>query len=107
MELKAIVLQLKDFVSGVFWLLAHERAWQVGAGLLGLWALHAWAFFKSDFSAKQWALKPERHKAWHALAYLGALPVRLLFSAFAGGVALLIWALLAGFVYYVWSVVHG
>jgi hypothetical protein len=75
---------------------------------LGLiWFLGAWRAFKNEFSAEQWALKPERHKALHALAYAGALPFRLVFAVFTGFVEALVWGLLALFVYLMWRVWHG
>lgn len=82
--------------------------WAQAAAALGLiWLLGAWRAFKNEFSAEQWALKPERHKALHALAYAGALPFRLLFAAFTGLVEMLVWALVALFVYLMWRVWHG
>lgn len=105
--LKTLGLFGMDLLQGLAWNLRHELAWQIGAGLTLLWLVHAAGFFASDFSSKQWALKPERPKALRALAYLGALPFRLVFSAFAGGVAMLIWAVLAAFVYSLWRVLHG
>ena len=76
-------------------------------GLVLIWLLGAWRAFKDEFSAEQWALKPERHKALHALAYAGALPFRLLFAVFTGFVEALVWGLLAGFVYLIWRISNG
>lgn len=77
----------------------------LGLGLI--WFLGAWRAFKNEFSAEQWALKPERHKALHALAYAGALPFRLVFAVFTGFVEALVWGLMALFVYLMWRVWHG
>lgn len=106
-KLKILFQFAVDLLQGLAWNLRHELAWQIGAGLILLWLIHAAGFFFSDFKAERWALKPERPKVLHGLAYLGALPLRLLFSGFAGGVAMLIWALLAAFVYSMWRVLHG
>ncbi len=87
---------------------AAQLPWvQAALAFALLWLLGAWRAFKAEFSAAQWALKPERHKALKALAYAGALPFRLLFAAFAGFVEALVWAFLAGFVYLLWRVWHG
>lgn len=69
--------------------------------------LHAWGFFKSDYAAKHWALKPERHKALHTAAWLAAIPLRAVFALFSGVVATLVWALLAFFVYATLRIVQG
>lgn len=94
-----MIEQLKEFCL---------QPWVQAIAAFGLiWFLAAWRAFKAEFSADQWALKPERHKALHALAYAGALPFRLLFAAFNGLVETLVWALLAGFVYAIWRIIHG
>lgn len=79
--------------------LMHEPQLMVAAGFALLWLLAAWRAFRTEFSAKQWALKPERHKAIKALAYAGALPFRVVFSIFMGLVEALVWSLLLGFAY--------
>lgn len=85
----------------------HEpRALALAAFLL-FWLLGAWRAFKAEYSAQQWALKPERHRALKALAYAGAFPFRVLFALFTGLVEALVWGLLAGFVYALWRAVHG
>lgn len=87
--------------------LAQDPWVRVGAALAFIWLLAAWRAFKAEFSAAQWALKPERHKALHALAYAGALPFRLLFAVFTGFVETLVWALIVGFIYAMWRVYQG
>lgn len=87
--------------------LAQDPLWQAGAIFALLWLLGAWRAFKNEFSAKQWALKPERHKALKALAYAGALPFRLLFAAFNGFVEALVWGLVVVVIYALWRVLHG
>ena len=87
--------------------LALDPHAQLAAAFAALWALGAWRAFKAEYSASQWALKPERHKAFKALAYAGAFPFRVLFSIFTGLVEALVWSLLLSFAYLLWRVWHG
>lgn len=87
--------------------LLHDPRFIAAAAFVAFWALGSWRAFKNEFSAAQWALKPERHKALKALAYAGALPFRIVFALFAGLVEALVWGLLAGFVYLLWRVLRG
>lgn len=86
---------------------AQQPQVQALAGFLLLWALGAWRAFKAEYSASQWALNADRHKALRALAYAGALPFRLVFSLFTGLVEALVWALLLAFAWLLWRVWHG
>jgi hypothetical protein len=102
----AALEQLQAFVQRMPELF-HEPAVQAAAGFALLWALGAWRAFKAEYSASQWALNAERHKALKALAYAGALPFRLLFSIFTGFVEALVWSIFAGFGWLLWKVWHG
>lgn len=84
------------------------QAWAAPAAIFAFfWILGSWRAFKAEYSAEQWALRPERHKALKALAYAGALPFRILFSVFTGIVEALVWSLLVLFAYLMWRVWHG
>lgn len=95
----AALEQLKDTVR-------HPEV-QIAAAFVFLWALGAWRAFKAEYSASQWALNAERHKALRALAYAGAFPFRVVFSVFTGLVEALVWALLLAFAWLLWKVWNG
>lgn len=80
---------------------------KAAAAFAAFWLLAAWRAFRAEFSARQWALRPDRHKALKALAYAGALPFRIAFAAFTGLVEALVWTVLAGGVWLLWRVLHG
>jgi hypothetical protein len=72
--------------------------------VLAFWLLAVLAYFKGTYSAARFQLKEGRPKVLKAAAYVGNLPVRLLLSIIAGGVATLVWGLLAAFVWAMWKV---
>jgi hypothetical protein len=87
--------------------LAQDPRIQIAAGFVAFWALGAWRAFKAEYSASQWALQPQRHKALKALAYAGAFPFRVVFAIFTGLVEALVWALILAFVWLLWRTLRG
>ncbi|HXC65585.1 MAG TPA: hypothetical protein VNZ67_14585 [bacterium] len=69
--------------------------------------LHAYGFLGSTYSAKQWALRDESHRIFKGAAYLGVLPLRIVFSLFSAVVATLIWAVVIGGFYLVARCIRG
>lgn len=67
--------------------------------------LHTWILFKTSYSAKNWALKPERHAILKGLAYAGALPLRLLQSLLGAVAATAVWAVILVGAYALWKAV--
>lgn len=83
---------------------------QVHPVLLGgvlLFFYLTWKHFKTDFGPQVWALAPERNKALRGLVHVLVMPLRLLLSLFSSGVALLVIALVLGFVYVMHRVMQG
>jgi hypothetical protein len=76
-------------------------------GLALFFALLTWRHFKGDYGPQIWALSPERPKALRVLVHILVLPLRLLASLFSSAVALLVAALLCGFVYAMVRIWHG
>jgi hypothetical protein len=72
-----------------------------------VWFLAAWAYFKGSYGAEKFRLKAERSKILKALAYLGALPVRLLLAVFSGAVTTLLVATLALIAWALYRALHG
>lgn len=87
--------------------LAEDPALQLGVAAAASVLLHAWAFFGGTYAASHWALKPERPKALRLAAYLGALPLRMIFALFSGVVATLVWALVLGGGWALWKALKG
>jgi hypothetical protein len=69
--------------------------------------LHSYGFFGSTYSAKAWALREESHRLFKGAAYLGALPLRIVFSLFSGLVATLVWAVVIGGFYLMVRAMRG
>jgi hypothetical protein len=74
---------------------------------LGAWLLMTLMYFRGGYSAERFRLKEGRPWILKAAAYLGAVPLRLLLSAFSAGVATLVWGLLALFVWALWKAAQG
>jgi hypothetical protein len=86
---------------------AHPVLTAIVIGAVLLLALLTRAHFKGDYGPETWALKPERNKYLRGLVRVLVLPLRLVASVFSGLVALLVIALLGGFAYVVWKMMHG
>ena len=95
-----------DTVHGLDALL-HNHLFQMACLAVSCWFFHTYAFFGSTYSAQQWALRDDRHRIFKGAAYLGALPLRILFSAFSGLVATLVWAVLVGGFYLLFRAMKG
>lgn len=76
-------------------------------GLAFFFVLLTWRHFKGDYGPQIWALSPEKPKALRVLVHILVLPLRLLASLFSSAVALLVVALLVGFVYALVRIWHG
>jgi hypothetical protein len=76
-------------------------------GLLILFLVLTWGHFKTDFGPQIWALGPEKNKYLRGFVHVLVMPLRLLASVFASGVALLVILLMLGFAYVIWRMMHG
>ncbi len=83
----------------------QEHPLAFGAALLFL--LLTWSHFKGDYGPQTWSLAPERHRFLRGFVHLLVMPLRLIASLFSSGVALLVVALMVGFVYVIWRIWHG
>jgi len=87
--------------------LLHSHSFQIVCLVLLCLGLHTYAFLGGAYSAKQWALRDDRHRLFKGAAYLGVLPLRILFALFSAIVATLVWAVLVGGIYLVVRVIQG
>ena len=87
--------------------LLDNHVFQIVGLALACLLLHAYGFFGSTYSAKQWALREESHRIFKGAAYVGALPLRILFSLFSGLVATLVWAVVVGGFYLMVRAIRG
>ena len=87
--------------------LLYSRSFEFAILAVACLLLHTYGFFGSTYSAKQWALRDDSHRIFKGAAYLGALPLRLLFSLFSGLVATLVWAAVIGGFYLLVRAVQG
>jgi hypothetical protein len=87
--------------------LLHNDLIQMGVLAFACLLLHAYGFLGSTYSAKEWALRDDRHRIFKGAAYLGALPLRILFSLFSGLVATIVWAVVLGGLYLLVRAVRG
>ena len=76
--------------------LLHNPWFQIVVVVAASVLLHAYGFLGSTYSAQQWALRDESHRIFKGAAYLGVLPLRIVFSLFSAIVATLIWAVVIG-----------
>jgi hypothetical protein len=86
---------------------AHPAAVAISLGSVLLLIFLTWRHFKGSYGPETWALKPERNRFLRGTVHVLVLPLRLLASLFSGLVLLLVIALVAGFGYVMWKMVHG